>query len=117
MQEKHTNLALSNLGPALANLSRQEEALASYEKALAVNPADAEALNNLGIVLKDLKRPEEALASYDGALAIKPATEAFNNVALRSKTSNGRRRRWRATTRRSPLIPPMPRRFTIAAMR
>ena len=62
------------------DLKRPEEALASYDKALAIKPDYAEALNNRGNALQDLKRPDEALASYDKALAIKPDyAEALNN--------------------------------------
>jgi tetratricopeptide (TPR) repeat protein len=68
------------------DLKRPEEALASYDKALAIRPDHAEALNNRGTALQDLQRPEEALASYDKALAIRPDhAEALNNrgTALR----------------------------------
>ena len=54
------------------DLKRLEEALASYDKALALKPDFAEAYNNRGNALKELKRLDEALASYDRALAIKP---------------------------------------------
>ena len=65
---------------ALRDLKRPEEALASYDKALAIRPDDAEGLNNRGIAFQDLKRPEEALASYDKALAIRPDyAEALSN--------------------------------------
>ena len=62
-----------------SDLDRPDEALASYDKALALKPDYAEALNNRGNA-SDLKRPEEALASYDKALALKPDyAEALNN--------------------------------------
>ena len=62
------------------DLKRPEEALASYDKALAIKPDYVEALNNRGNALRDLKRLEEALASYDKALAIRPDyAEALNN--------------------------------------
>ena len=72
--------ALNNRGNALQELKRFEEALASYDRALALKPDYAEALNNRGIALQELKRLEEALASYDRALALKPDyAEALNN--------------------------------------
>ena len=62
------------------DLKRSEEALASYDKAIALKPDYAEAYNNRGNALMDLKRPEEALASYDKAIALKPDyAEAYNN--------------------------------------
>ena len=62
------------------DLKRLDEALASYDKAIALKPDYAEAYNNRGNALKDLKRLDEALASYDKAIALKPDyAEAYNN--------------------------------------
>ena len=61
-----------NRGVALHDLKRSEEAVASYDKAIAIKPDYAEAYSNRGVALRDLKRPEQALASYDKAIAIKP---------------------------------------------
>jgi tetratricopeptide (TPR) repeat protein len=94
----------------------------SYDKALAIRPGYADALNNRGNALRDFKRLEEALASYDKALAIRPDhPEALNNrgiaclttAAARSETSSDSRRRWPATTRRSPSGPTPPTRSSI----
>jgi protein O-GlcNAc transferase len=65
--------ALNNRGVVLNKLKRHEEALASYDRALAINPFFTEALNNRGNVLQKLRRFEQALASYDRALTIKSA--------------------------------------------
>jgi tetratricopeptide (TPR) repeat protein len=70
----------AKLGNALRDLKRLDEALASYDRALALKPDHAEALYNRGTVLRGLKRSGEALASYDHVLALKPDfAEAFNN--------------------------------------
>jgi tetratricopeptide (TPR) repeat protein len=61
-----------NLGNALFELKRHEEALASYDRAIAIQPDFAQALSNRGNALFELKRYEEALASYDRAIAIQP---------------------------------------------
>ena len=62
------------------DLKRPEEALASYDRAIALRPDYAEAYNNRGNALMDLKRPADALASYDKAIALKPDyTEAYYN--------------------------------------
>jgi predicted O-linked N-acetylglucosamine transferase (SPINDLY family) len=77
--------AFFHLGLGLRNLARTEEAIASYEKALAIQPDYAEAYNNRGAVLQEVCRYEEALVSYDRALAIEPSySGALNNrgVAL-----------------------------------
>jgi tetratricopeptide (TPR) repeat protein len=65
--------AHNNRGAALQDLKRFAEALASYDRALAIRPDYAEAHSNRGAALYELDRPEEALASYDRALAILPA--------------------------------------------
>jgi protein O-GlcNAc transferase len=64
--------AFNNRGNILVVLKQLEEALASYERALAVRPDFAEAFNNRGNTFKELKRLEEALASYERAIVLKP---------------------------------------------
>ena len=49
-----------------------QEVVASYEKALEIQPDLYETWNNLGNTLFSLNRNEEAIASYDKALAIEP---------------------------------------------
>jgi predicted O-linked N-acetylglucosamine transferase (SPINDLY family) len=57
---------------ALARLARPQEALASFDAAIACAPELADAHGNRGDVLAELGRPAEAVASYDRALQIKP---------------------------------------------
>ena len=54
----------------LQELGRTEEALASYDKAISLNPNSAETYSNRGVVLQELGRTEEALASYDKAISL-----------------------------------------------
>ena len=61
-----------NLGNVFKALARSDEALASYERALAVKSDYAEVFNNRGNVMHELRRYAEALASYDKAVAVKP---------------------------------------------
>ena len=63
---------LVNKGTSLEGLGRSEEALACYDRALALNPQVAAAWLNKGLPLTSLGRFEEALASYDRALDIAP---------------------------------------------
>jgi predicted O-linked N-acetylglucosamine transferase (SPINDLY family) len=63
---------LINRGNTLHELRRHEEALASFDRALALKPDDADLHNYRGNTLRELKRLEEALASLEQALAIKP---------------------------------------------
>jgi tetratricopeptide (TPR) repeat protein len=57
---------------ALAGLSRHEEALVSYERAIALDADFAEAHYNRGVTLAALGKPEAALESYQRAIALKP---------------------------------------------
>jgi tetratricopeptide (TPR) repeat protein len=61
-----------NLGLALKCLGRLDEALASYDRAVALDAGYAEAYNDRGIVLEALHRPADAVASYDRAIALRP---------------------------------------------
>jgi len=78
--EFSSGLFLWDMGLALGNLGRIEEAIASYDKALEVKPDKHEAWNNRGLALGNLGRIEEAIASYDKALEVKPDKhEAWDN--------------------------------------
>jgi predicted O-linked N-acetylglucosamine transferase (SPINDLY family) len=64
--------ALNVLGMALQDLNRIDQALVSYDRAVALKPDFIEAHYNRGNVLQLLNRLEEALASYDRALSLRP---------------------------------------------
>jgi tetratricopeptide (TPR) repeat protein len=67
-------------GLVLQGLKRLDEAVASYDRALALKPDYVEALNNRGLALEELERFAEALESYDRALVLRPhLAEALNN--------------------------------------
>ena len=57
-------------GVALHQLKHYEQALANYDKALALNPRLAEAHNNRGNTLKALRRYQQALDSFAAALQL-----------------------------------------------
>jgi tetratricopeptide (TPR) repeat protein len=72
-------LALYNRGNALAAIERFEDAITSYAQAVALRPNYAAALLNRAQVLQKLERTREALASFDLALALAPGNaNAFN---------------------------------------
>jgi tetratricopeptide (TPR) repeat protein len=60
------------LGFALDKQGRVDDAVAHYERALAINPDHAEAHNNLGNIRKEQGRFEDAMAHYGRAIAIRP---------------------------------------------
>jgi tetratricopeptide (TPR) repeat protein len=75
--------AHSNLGNALKEQQRFEEAVDSYDAALALQANDPNTYYNRGIALQALRRQEDALASYDRALALNAADhQAWNNRAV-----------------------------------
>ncbi|MCL1466759.1 tetratricopeptide repeat protein [Argonema galeatum] len=86
------NQTLSNRGDLLFELGRvfaageeYEEAIASFDRALAIKPDDDAAWNNRGFALYNLGRYEEAIASYDRSLAIKPDNDGawnYRGIAL-----------------------------------
>ena len=64
--------ALCNHGGTLHGLRQYDEALVSYEQALAARPDYAEALGNRGKALHELGRFGDALWSYESALTVRP---------------------------------------------
>ena len=64
-------------------MGRRDEALASYDQALAVDPANIAAWYNRGGALRDLGRVSEAVQSYDRVLDLNPDLAiAHHNRAL-----------------------------------
>jgi len=59
-------------GRTLLSLKRDDEALASLERALTLAPNDVRTHANRGFILRGLKRFDEALAAYEQALGVKP---------------------------------------------
>ena len=59
-------------GNILFEVSRYEEAIQRYERAIRLKPDSCEAWNFRGIALLQLGRYEESIASFDKALEIKP---------------------------------------------
>lgn len=67
--------AHNNLGSALVELGRLDEAIAAFRTALRLQPDHLESLNNLGNALLLLRPPQvdEALRAYEAALAADPS--------------------------------------------
>jgi tetratricopeptide (TPR) repeat protein len=63
---------LTNLGIALRNQGRREEALKVFDKAVQLDPNDADLWRNLGNALTDAQRPADALLSFQQALKLNP---------------------------------------------
>jgi len=65
---KSVNLLLGK-GQALLNMDKPEEALASFDEALALEPNNADALVKKGTALERLRKLPEAIECYDRAIA------------------------------------------------
>jgi len=61
-----------NLGNALKDQGRLEEAILNYRQALSIKPDFAEACNNLGSALKEHGDLEAAIESFRRSIALKP---------------------------------------------
>lgn len=70
-----------NLGTALTSAGLFDDAVAAYERALAIDPRYAVALNNLGDTLMAMGRTTDATARYEAAVAADPSMpESRNNL-------------------------------------
>ncbi len=82
-------LAHSNLGIALANVGRVDEAIAHYQTALELKPNNPLAQNNFGITLARQGRQQEAMEHYRKALAINPNfPAAHTNLGIALLSTN-----------------------------
>ena len=59
-----------------------EEAIASFWKAVKINPKSTDAYTNLGNALAIQGKAEEALAAFRNAIAISPTFDAYNNLGI-----------------------------------
>jgi len=64
--------AYNNLGLALVQLGKVQEAIGQYEQALRIKPDYAEAHNNLGVILTRQGRLPEAISQLEQALGLAP---------------------------------------------
>jgi protein O-mannosyl-transferase len=76
---KNNDVALINLGVALEQAGKLEEALAKYREAAQLASGRYQIHNNLGNVLNELGKPEEALAEYRIAVGLNPNLPFLHN--------------------------------------
>ena len=72
----------NNFGVMLMEYAQLEEAIASFEKAVMVNPDYAEAWSNLAGTLRDAGRVEDGMKAAERAVALRPESEAVRCVML-----------------------------------
>jgi len=76
-------MACNNLGLDYFQQGRMDEAIAQFQKALAIQTNDSHAHHNLGLVYFQQDRMDEAIAEIQTALAIEPDyASAHNNLGL-----------------------------------
>jgi tetratricopeptide (TPR) repeat protein len=91
--QPHQTIGWYKLGNAQRALNRTDEALASYQRAIDLDPRHGAALCNRGVVLMAVGRPSDALASFERALDADPADAiAMYNIALAQIALNARSR-------------------------
>ncbi len=75
--------AHNNLGVALAQRGKTEEAIDQYEQAVHIRPGYAEAHNNWGLALAQTGRMEDAIAQWKQAVQLTPDyVDAHYNLAV-----------------------------------
>ena len=81
LREGQYTSAFDTLGSAYSNLKQYDDAIASYQKAIALDPDDTTAYYNIGITYQALKRYDDAIASYQKAIVLDPDyAMAYNNL-------------------------------------
>ena len=83
-------VAENNLGMALLNRQRADEALVHFQNALRFYPNYAEANNNLGFVLANKGNWSEAIPYYEAALRVQPLFPAAHHNLGISLSQTGR---------------------------
>ena len=81
----------NNLGNALREQGKFDEAVASYQQALRIKPDFAHAWNNLGIVLAQKGQLSEAVAAFHKALELQPDyAVAYSNLGAGLSSKQGK---------------------------
>lgn len=80
--DPNSSVAHSNFGYVLAQLERNDEALAAYAEALRLDPENIDALKNRGQLYANLGQNEDALADYTAAVEIAPAADLYLSLGI-----------------------------------
>ena len=80
---KNNDLAHNNLGTALAEQGRMDEAISHFRKAISLKPDYAQAHYNLGTALGEQGQMDEAITHFREAIRLKPDdAQAHNNLGI-----------------------------------
>ena len=69
-----------SLGHVLKSLGREKDAVASYERAVGLNEADAEAWRSLGNLIMDQKEPLRAVQYLEQSHRLAPGVRTANDL-------------------------------------
>ncbi len=82
-QPQGVSMAYNNRGKVLIDMGRLDEAIADFDRAVAMNPFFHKAYYNRGFVFDKMGRFDEAIADFDKAIASNPSfREAYYNRGL-----------------------------------
>jgi protein O-mannosyl-transferase len=103
-------MAHNNLGELLLKARPGDpEAIACFERALALRPAYAEAQNNLGLALTQSGRAREAIPHLEASLRLKPgAHQTHNNLGIALASTGRAEEAVRSFARAAELNPGLP---------
>ena len=97
-----------NLGNALQDMEKPDEAIACYRRALEITPGNADVCNNLGNTLRSQGKLDQAVAYYRRALDLRSDfAEAHNNLGVALKQQGKADQAivcWRRALELKPLI-------------
>ena len=86
----HCWVGYGNLGLALLQKRKVDEAITQYRESLKINPFDAQSHNNLGNALRQKRRVDEAIVEYRESLQIDPGFAPAHNNLGNALKQNGR---------------------------
>jgi len=82
-QEPETALAYNNRGQAFLEKGELDDALADFNKVIALNQSYETAYNNRGIILSKTGQLDKAMEDFDRAIALNPSyDEAYNQKGI-----------------------------------
>ena len=73
------------LGASAAQIGQLEQAVFAFDKAITIEPNNAQAHNNKGNALRELGKLGEAIEAFNKAISIKPDYAAFYNMGSLSR--------------------------------
>jgi tetratricopeptide (TPR) repeat protein len=90
VQEEQKPVVHANRGAALMSIGSVEEAVKSFDEALAIDPDHIESLHNKGVALSELERFEEAVKCFERVTVLSPQFFAAHAGLSEALSNQGR---------------------------